>query len=130
MDVEDAVSKRLAEVRRQNFHITGQADEVDAPRFGLPDDRLIVGDLIGEEFRAESHRRKPSFAGRGQSRSVFLVAEDEGDLRLDSPGGDSVGNGHKIGPAARQQDHDPAAFFGAAEYVFAHGALLIGMESL
>src|SRR5665647_417181 len=87
VDVDDAVLQSVAQRGRQDPHVAGEADEIDASALDLADDGPVVALARSEELGIEEERLEAPLPGPEETRGVGLVAQDEGDFRADiAPG--------------------------------------------
>jgi len=104
VDVEDAVGKRGDESRREQTHVTGQADEVYSVVSKAGDEVLIVigaGAALGD---VEGGGKAEVFGGR-EAEGIGDVGNDDGDFDVgEFAFADVAGDGEEVGAAAGEED--------------------------
>jgi hypothetical protein len=110
VDVEDAVGKGGDELRREEAHVAGQADEVDAVGAEAGEDiAIVVG--AGAAFGDEESGGQAEIAGGGEAGSVGDIGDDEGDLNAgEAAFADVAPDGEEVGAAAGEEDAEAELF--------------------
>ena len=107
VDVEDALGEGGDEGRREQAHVSGQADEIDLMLAEAGDD---VGVMLGAGAATgdEAGGGKAEAACGVEAGRVLNVGEDDGDGGCgDASVGDGLGDGEEVGAAAGEQDAEP-----------------------
>ncbi len=110
MNVQDAIRVGGDEISREQAHVTGQADEIDAVL-------AEAGDDVGVVFSAWAAAGDEALGGQAQlarggyARSADDVGEDDGNLDARKAAlGDGAGDGQKVRSTSGEQDAE-ARFF-------------------
>lgn len=112
VDVEDAPRKGRHEIRREQAHVAGQADPIDArPAQGGDQLRLVAG-AIGLAAVGDGERRQPALPRPVEAGGRRHVAGDQGDLGRQLAPQHGVVQRQEVAAAPREQDaeavHRPA----------------------
>ena len=103
MDVEDAVGEGRDEGRRNDAHVTGEADEIDVVVVELGDHLgVVIGALAASGWDGQSGQAE--VAGGVEAGGVFDVREDDGDFGVEAVFGDGAVDGEKVGTASGEED--------------------------
>src|SRR2546427_5412649 len=81
MNIQDAIGKFGDKKRRQQAHVTGEADEVDFVLVQNSGDLAVV-DFPFQTLRRNHARLDSSGFGALDAGSAFAIADDDGDLRV------------------------------------------------
>ena len=104
VDVEDAVGEGADEVRREQAHVAGEADELDVMLAESGDDvGIVLGALAAAGVEGEGG--EAALAGGGEAGSVGHVRDDDSNAGVgDGARADRVGDGEEVGAAAGEED--------------------------
>ena len=103
MDVEDSVGEGCDEGRRDDAHVSGEADEVDVVVMELGDHLgVVVGALAASGGDGQGGETEVS--GGGEAGGGFDVGEDDGDLGVETVFGDGAVDGEKVGASAGEEN--------------------------
>ena len=104
VDVENAVGVGGDELRGEQAHVAGQADEVDAVRAQAGENVGVVfgaGAALGDKERVV----QAEIAGGGEAGSIGDVGDDDGDFDAGQAAfADRSGDGEEIGSAAGEKN--------------------------
>src|SRR5579864_2752834 len=102
MNIQDASAKSLHKIGRDQSHVAGEADEINFLLLQRGDYLAVIGFAL-EALRWNDARVDAALASAFDARSVFAMADDNGDLSVgDASGGDAVRKRFEIRAAARQ----------------------------
>src|SRR5271154_3007579 len=104
MDIQDALRKCLDKLRREQAHVSGEADQVGSmlPQGG-DDFGIVLGALA--TIGLDDQRGKAALPSRGYTGRVGAIGDDNGDLSANEFSGmDTVGNGQEVRSQAGKQD--------------------------
>ena len=83
VDVQDAVGEGLDELRREQAHVSGEADEVDVVLAQAGDDfRIVLGALAAAGFDGDGV--EAALAGGVEAGRIGYIGDDDGDLAAGS----------------------------------------------
>src|SRR5947207_5848600 len=100
MNIQDAIWIFCDKKRRQQAHVTGQADEVDVVLVENGGDLAVV-DFALKAFRRDHARFDAAAFGALDARSAFTIADDDGDFRAgDASRCDAIREGLELRAAA------------------------------
>jgi hypothetical protein len=103
MDIEDAIGEGSDEIRRQQAHVAGEADQID---FVLVEngDHLAVEGFALKSFGWNDAGGEAALPGAIDPRGAVAIAEDNRDFGVgDAACGDAFGESLEVGTAATQQ---------------------------
>ena len=120
MNIENAVRERGYKLRRQQPHITGQANQIHSVR-AQAIDHLDVVLLALAPLGEKNLIRQPQFPRGLEAPGLGHVRDHHRNLHALQPSlADRPGNREKVRPAAREQDTQPDRIAVAAHRVEAH----------
>src|SRR6202790_4028455 len=103
VNIQNAIGKRSHEKRREQPHVSGEADEIDLLLAEDGDDLAVVGFAL-ETFGGNDARRDFALLSLVNARRAFTVANDHGDFGIGNAAvGDAVREGLEVRAAAAQQ---------------------------
>src|ERR1700682_2999182 len=103
MNIQNALRKTLYEVRRQQAHITGQADQINLVLAQNRNDLAVVC-LTLKPSRRNDLRGDPSRGGALNSLRAFSIGDNHSDVRIwNSALGNAIRESLKIRAAPAQQ---------------------------
>jgi len=104
MDVENAIGKGGDELRREQAHVAGEADEIDLAGAKGSDHVVVVlgaGAALGDEHFA----RQAQLSCGSDAGGIGDVGDYDGDFDVGQAAfGDRVGDGEEVGAAAGEED--------------------------
>ena len=100
------IGKGGDKLRREQAHVTGQADQIDVVRLEAGDHiGVVLGALAA--FGDKKRRRQPKFFRGFESACLGDIRDDDGDLDvLEPPFADVFGDGEEVGAAAGEKDSE------------------------
>src|SRR5262245_42193510 len=107
MNVQDTVRKRIEKDSAEYPHEAGK-DNQSNRAFVQGSNNVCVELFADPLFRWNAQRWQITIPRALKTWSGFNIADDDGDLRIQLPGCDSVGDGFKIRTAAGQQNAQPS----------------------
>ena len=104
MDVQDAVGEGAHKLRRDDAHVSGQADQIDAMLAQRSDDLgVVLGALAPRRWNGDGEQTELS--RRFEAGGVGQVRQNDGDLRAGETAlADRLGDGHEVRTASREQN--------------------------
>ncbi len=103
MNVQYAAAKCRDEIRRQQAHETGEANQIDARIVERGDDHAIVGFAL-KSLRRDDARRDAALGGAVEPRGAFAIGDNERNLGIGNAAcGYTLNERNEIRSAATQQ---------------------------
>src|SRR3954468_14156058 len=110
MDVEDLVREGADEFRREQTHVSGEADQVHI-FLAQSLDHLGVVLLAGFALRWDHTRVEAALLGSGDAGNIFFIGNNDRDLGVgDAACVNGIGNSEEVGSAAGEEDAEFAFF--------------------
>ena len=110
VDVDDPRGKRVKKLGGQNQHPAGKDDQIGfegTKHLGQPVVIRLTHVRVVAIGKRKRYRGHPSRRRSPQRTSINSIADDDGDLGLESAAGDGVEERLQVRPGARGENCDP-----------------------